>query len=52
MFQIKVLEKIKTEVMFNNFFFSKISPFLGNVEKCGGAREAKDENMVARCVLD
>jgi hypothetical protein len=39
--------------MFNNFFFRKSCPLWDNVEKCGGARQAKNVNMVhARWVLD
>ena len=51
MFQIKVVEKIVTYYTFSDFF-TKIVPSWGNVEKCDGAREASDDNMAARCVLD
>ena len=50
MFQIKVVQKTKY-----TFYIQK--PFPENraiyeFEKCGGAREAADGNMAARCTLD
>ena len=39
--------------MFRNIFFPRKSCRLWYyVEKYGGAREATDDNMAARCVLD
>jgi hypothetical protein len=33
-------------------FISKIMPFMRHVEKCGGARQATDDNTThARCML-
>jgi hypothetical protein len=47
MFQIKVVRKIKTHFMLNNFFFffRKSCRVWDNVGKKGGAREAADENI-------
>jgi len=48
MFQTKVVEKIKTHVMFNNlfFFFQKSCNLLDNVEKYGRARQVTDDNTI------
>ena len=46
MFQIKAVEKINTHILFSIFFFSKIMPVKDNVEKCGGARHATDDNII------
>jgi hypothetical protein len=52
MFQIKVVENIKLHILCYITFFRK-SCRLGNiVEKYGGAREAADDNMVVRCMLN
>ena len=52
MFQTKVVEKIKVHILYSVTFVPKIVPFRENVEKCGGAREAADDNMAARSMLD
>ena len=50
MFQIEVVEKVKTHFLFSNFFPLKIVPFM---EKYGGAREATNDNMAhVCCILD
>ena len=51
MFQIKVVEKIKTHILFSVTFFRKSCRLWDNVEKCGWAREAADDNMAARYTL-
>jgi hypothetical protein len=51
MFQIKVVEKIKTNILFSATFFRKSCRLWDNVEKCGWAREAADDNMAARYTL-
>jgi hypothetical protein len=40
MFQVKVVEKIKTHILYSVTFFPKIVPFMRYVQKFGGAREA------------
>ena len=52
MFQMKVVEKIKTHILFSITVFRKSWHVLENVEKCGGAREAASDNMAACCMLD
>jgi hypothetical protein len=54
MFEIKYVEKINTHILFPIiFFFQKSCRSLYNVEICGGAREATDDNTVhALCMLD
>jgi hypothetical protein len=54
MFQTKVVEKIKTHYMFNNYVSRKSCSLWSNVEKYGRARQATDEyNMAhARCVVN
>ena len=52
MFQIKVVEKIETHVLCSVMFFRKSCLWWKNVKKRGGAREAADNNMVARFMLD
>ena len=44
MFQIKSVEKIKTRILCSVAFFRKSYRFLDNVGKCGGTRQATDEN--------
>jgi hypothetical protein len=44
-------ENQNTHFVLSNVF-RKSCRLLDNVEKCGGAREATDDNMAARCVLD
>ena len=51
-FQIKVVEKIKTYILYPVTFFWKSCRLWDNVDNCGGAREAADNNMAARCMLD
>ena len=49
MFQMSVVNKIKTYFMFNNFFFLRKSCRLwDNVEKYSTAREATDDSVVRR----
>jgi len=45
MFLTVFVEQIKIQVMFNNIFL-KIVPFMRYVEKCIGAIQAKDGNMI------
>jgi hypothetical protein len=53
MFRTKGVEKIKTFVLFNNFFFRKFCPLWDIVGKYCRTGQATDENMVlANCVLD
>ena len=47
MFQIKVVEKINLRFVFNNFF-SENRAVWDNVGKYGGARQAKDGNIIRR----
>jgi hypothetical protein len=53
-FQIKAVEKIKTHILcpITFFFFRKSCRLWDNVEKYGGAREAGNDNMATRCMLD
>jgi hypothetical protein len=51
-FQIKVVEKLKTHILRSVAFFRKSCRLWDNVEKYGGAREAVNDNMAARCMLD
>ena len=51
MFEIKVLEKIKTHILCSITVFRKSCRLWDNVEKYGGARKDADD-MAARCVLD
>jgi hypothetical protein len=53
MFRTKVVEKIKTHFIFNNFFFWKPCCLWENVEIYCRAGQAADECMVhALCVMD
>ena len=52
MFQTKVVKKIKTHILCSVPFSRKSCRLCDNVEKYGGAREAGDDNIVARCMLD
>ena len=46
MFQTKVVEKIKTHILFSvTFFFRKSCPLGDDVEKYGKARQAADDNV-------
>jgi hypothetical protein len=51
-FQITVVEKIKTHILCLITFFPKSYRLWYNVEKYVGAREAADDNMADRCILD
>jgi hypothetical protein len=51
MFSIKVVEKIKTHILCLLTFFPKNRAGY-NDEKFGGAREAVDDSIAARCVID
>ena len=48
----KVVEKIKTHISHSITSFRKSCRLWDNVEKCGGNREAADDNLAARCMLD
>ena len=52
MFQIQVLEKVKTHILCSVTFSRKSYRLWENVENYGGAREAADGNMAALCMLD
>jgi hypothetical protein len=52
MFQIKVVEKIKTHFLCSVTFFSRKLRRLWNVEKYGGARGAVDNMAPASGVLN
>ena len=52
MFQIKLVEKIKTHIVYSATFFRKSCRLGDNLEKFWGARESADGNMVAHCMLD
>jgi len=45
MLQTKIVEKFKTHFMFSNVF-QKIVLLWDNVEECGAARQATDENII------
>jgi hypothetical protein len=52
MFQIQIVDKIKTHIFCSvTFFFPKIEPFITKLEEFRRAREAADGNMAARCML-
>jgi len=52
MFRTIVVEKINRHILCSVTFFSKIMPFIKNVEKYYRARQATDENMAhAHCML-
>jgi hypothetical protein len=44
MFQIKVVEKVKIHILCLMTY--------DTMKKCGGAKEAAEGNIVARCILD
>ena len=52
MFQMKIVQKIKTHIIWSVTFFWKSCRLWENFEKYGGARKAAHNNMAARCVLD
>jgi len=45
------VEKIKTHLMFNNFFFRKSFLWRDNVEKYCRAGQATDDNMAHACCI-
>ena len=47
-FQIKVVEEIKTHILYSVTFFLKTYRFWDNVEKYGRARQAMDDNIMRR----
>ena len=50
--QDKVVEKIKTHIMFNYLFFQKSCPLWNYVEKYSRAEQATDDNMAhVHCML-
>ena len=50
---ISCRENQNAHFMLNNIFFSKILPFLDNVEKCSRAEQSTDDNMThAHYMLD
>jgi len=52
MFKIKVVKKLKTHMLYSvTFFFRKSCRLWDNVEKCGAAREATDDNARCSCAL-
>ena len=53
MFQIKVVEKIKTHILCSVSIFQKSCHLWDNVEKYGRAKQATDDNTEhALCMLD
>jgi len=53
MFQTKVVEKIKTHILFSVTFFRKSCRLWDNVEKCCRAGQDRDDNMAhAHCLPD
>jgi hypothetical protein len=48
MFQIEVIEKIKTHILCSVTFFLKIVPFMRYVEKYGRAWQVTDDNTTRR----
>jgi hypothetical protein len=53
MFQTKVVEKIKTYILFSVTFFLKSGRLQDNVQKNSRAGQATDDNMThAHCMLD
>ena len=49
---IKYVEKIKIHILYSRTFFRKPCRLSENVGKHGASREAVDDNMAERCVLD
>jgi len=47
-FQTKVVEKIKTQFTFHNFFSRKSCCFCDNVEKYDRGSQATDDNWIQR----
>ena len=53
MFQVKVVEKIKTHILYSVTFSLKSCRLWDNVEKCGREGDATDDNTAhALCMLD
>ena len=53
MFKTKFVEKTKTHVIINNFFFQKSYNFLVNVEEYCRTRQATDDDIARlHCILD
>jgi len=53
MFQTKLVEKIKTHILYSITFFFKACRLWNNGEKYCRARQATDDSMVhAHCMLD
>ena len=52
MFQMEAVETIKTHILCSIKIFRKSCRLWDNVEKFGGATEAADDNVAARCMLD
>jgi hypothetical protein len=52
MLRIKFVEKTKVHILCSVTFSPKSCPWLDNVEKYGGSREAADSNVAANCMLD
>jgi hypothetical protein len=52
MFELKVVEKIKTRILCSVTFFRKLHRLWDNVEKYGGASEATYSMAPARGILD
>jgi hypothetical protein len=50
-FGIQVVEKIKLHISIP-VTFSENHAVYENVKKCGGAREAADDNIAVHCMLD
>ena len=48
MFQIKVVDKIKTHILYSIVFPRKSCRLRDNAEKCGRAREAADDDTIWR----
>jgi hypothetical protein len=48
MFQTKVVEKIKTHILYSITFSQKSCRLWDNVEKYGTARQATDDNIIRR----
>jgi hypothetical protein len=52
MFQIKVVEKIKTHILCSATFFRQSCRLRDKVEKFGVAREAAENMEPERCMVD
>jgi hypothetical protein len=51
-FYIKVVEKIKTHILFHVTFFRKSYRLWDNVEQRDGSRKAEHNMVHSRCMLD